>query len=625
MAVNRVSGLSSTFDAESLVTQLMKVERTKLTKVQSSKQMTQWEQDAYRSVTDKLNSFKSSFFDVLKADSNVRSSSLFSRFTTTTTINGTASSKVSVKGSANLQNFNQTIESISNLATKDTYKSDDLNIGAIMSGDLSTAFGGTKPATFKATLSVGSNSKTIEVDMSAVTNANEFATALNSEIASEFGANYNTIASVEGNQIKFRSAGNTVTLLAQSDATSIDSMSWLGVESGASSAAYASKDIATLFSLTSGDLSTMTINGKSLESMGVTTTDTVAKMSEKINAAGVGATFSYETLTDKFSIISSKEGSVNSVAMSTDFMDKLKITGGTHAAGEDAVFSLNGVEVIKSENTFTIDGATITLNAEHAVSDGVINVGFKTDTDAIVTKVKSFVEAYNKMIEDVYGMLNEEKDSDYAPLTDEEKEEMTESQITAWENKAKSGVIRNNTTIESFLTRMRQALSDNVEGAGISLADMGIDTSSNYKEYGKLIVKDEQVLKDSINNNYAKVVKLFSSESDKAYLDGANADERYRENGLGNRLYDILQDAVRTTRNSSGKKGILLEMAGIKGDASNATNTLTLKIKDYNDRITTLLDYLDEKEKSYYAKFSAVETAMAQLESQTNSITSMLG
>ena len=66
------------------------------------------------------------------------------------------------------------------------------------------------------------------------------------------------------------------------------------------------------------------------------------------------------------------------------------------------------------------------------------------------------------------------------------------------------------------------------------------------------------------------------------------------------------KDAVRTTRTVRGKKGTLLELAGTKGDASNATNTLTLKLKDYNDKISTLLDYLDEKEKAYYAKFSAV-------------------
>ncbi len=626
MAVNRVSGLTS-FDSEAMVTQLMEAEKTKLYKVQQNKQYKVWEQEAYRTIVDQMNAIKSEYFNVLKPNSNFRSASLFSQFTTSVTVNGAASTKVSVTGNSDLQSFSQQIEYITQLATKDTYKSETLNLDAILSKDLvsGTNFTDGKPAIFKATMAIGSNSKTIEIDMSnpAIVDLNSFKDALNTEIASEFGASYTNVASVEGNQLKLRSAGSAVSLIEQTGFA--DSMTWLGVSSGVSSQAYLSKSVGTLMSLTDEDLKTMTINGKSLTDMGVLSTDSISKMSSKINAAGVGANFYYDSLSDKFKVISSKEGSANAVTLSTEFTTKLKMSGGTHEAANDAILSINGVQVVKSENTFTIDGATVTLNGEHALADGPIKFNFKVNTADVVTKIKSFIEVYNGLIESVYGKTTEKVYRSYLPLTDEQKEAMTDDQIKLWESKSKSGVLKNHTDLENVMTKMRRALSDAVEGTGMTLAQMGIETSSNYKENGKLIITDETKLKSAIENNYADVVKLFSSESDKAYLEKDGVTERYKENGLGNRIYDIIQDAVRTTRDSNGKKGALVESAGVKNDLSDITSVISKKISEYDDRIATLLDYLTQKEKTYYEMFSKVETALSKLESQSKSIASQLG
>lgn len=626
MAVNRVSGLTN-FDSEAMVKKLMDAEKVKLTKVQQSKQYKVWEQEAYRSIIDQMSSIKSEYFNVLKPSSNFRSASLFAQFTTSVTVNGTASSKITVAGNSDLQNFNQQIDYITQLATKDTFKSETLNLDAILSRDLVTGtnFTDNKPTTFKATMAIGSNSKTIEIDMTnpAITDLNSFKDALNAEIKAEFGASYTSVASVEGNQLKLRSAGSAVSLIEQSGAA--DSMLWLGVSSGVSSQEYLSKSVGTLMGLTDEDLKTMTINGKSLTDMGVLSTDSISKMSSKINSAGVGANFYYDSLSDKFKVISSKEGSANAVSLSGDFTNKLKISGGTHDTAKDAILSINGVQVIKSENTFTIDGATITLNGEHAVADGPINFNFKINTTDVIGKIKSFIEVYNGLIESVYGKTTEKVYRSYAPLTDEQKEAMTDEQIKLWETKSKSGVLKNHTDLENIMTKMRRALSDAVEGTGMTLTQMGIETTSNYKENGKLVITDEVKLKSAIENNYSDVVKLFSSESDKAYLDKDGITERYKENGLGNRIYDIIQDAVRTTRDSNGKKGALVESAGVKNDLSDITSDISKKISDYDDKIATLLEYLNDKETSYYEMFSKVETALSKLEAQSKNIANQLG
>lgn len=622
MAVNRVSGLSN-FDVEAMVTKMMEAEKVKLTKVQQSKQYKVWEQEAYRGIADQLNALKNEYFDVLKPESNFRSPSMFAKFSTTVMVNGTASSKISVKGTADLQNLNQQIDSITQLASKDTYKSQSLNIGAVMSKDLVTDFATDKPAVFKATLTIGSTSKTVEVNMTGVDDLNTFKDALNAEIVSEFGAGYSGVASVEGNQLKLRSAGNNVSLIQQSDA--LDSLPWLGVASGASSTEFQGKTLNELFGLSDADLTTMTINGKSLSEMGVLSTDSIARLSQKVSNSGVGAQLNYDSLNDRFNLTSTREGSANTLTLSTDLMNKLKLTGGTHEVAKDAILRINGVDIVKSENTFTIDGASITLNDTHNAIDGPIKFNFKVDTDKIVEKIKSFIDVYNGLISSTYGKVNEKVYRDFKPLTDEQREAMSEDQIKQWESKSKSGVLRNHADIENIAAKMRRALSDVVEGSGITLAQLGIETSANYKENGKLIIKDEAKLRSGIENNYAGVVKLFSSESDKKYLDANNATERYRENGLGNRLYDIIQDAVRTTRDDNGRKGTLVETAGIPNDISNYTSTLSKKITEYDDRIATLLDYLADKETGYYAMFSRVETAIARLEAQSQQLASQLG
>lgn len=622
MAVNRVTGLTN-FDVEGLVTKLMDAEKVKLTKVQQSRQYKVWEQEAYRDITKQLTAFRGEYFDTLKTESNFRSPSMFAKFTTAVSVSGTASTKVSVKGTSDLQNFEQQIDSITQLATKDSYKSEVLDLNAIMSKDLVTDFTTGKPTTFKASLTIGSTTKSLEIDMSTISDINTFKNALNTEISTEFGASYTNIASVDGNQLKLRSAGNTVSMIQSTGFE--DSMTWLGVTSGTNSLSYQNKSLNDLFGITDADLTTMSINGKTLTSLGVVQGDSIGKLASKINGASIGANFSYDSLSDQFKVVSNKEGIANSVTLSADFMNKLKLTSGTHATAQDAVLSINGVSVIKSENTFTIDGASFTLNATHNLTDGPINIKFTVDTEKVVEKIKSFIEVYNGLITSVNSKMTEKKYRDYTPLTEEQKKEMTEDQVKQWETKSKSGVLRNHSDLENILTRMRQALSDAVEGTGMNLAQMGIDTSSNYKDNGKLMIIDEAKLKNAIQNNYNDVVKLFSSESDKAYLDGNSVSERYKENGLGNRLYDIIQDATRSTRDKDGKKGTLLEMAGIDNDISNVTSVISKKITDYDDRIATLIEWLADKENQYYSKFSSVETALAKMEQQSAYLASQLG
>lgn len=620
MAVNRLTGFSG-FDVESNVKKLMDAERVKLTRLQQSKQYKVWEQEAYRSVIDKFNSFKSEYFDILKGDKNFRSATSFAKFTSTAMVNGTASTDVTISGGAGLTNFNQTIEYVNQLATKDTYKSETMDFAVVQSGTLDFV---TKPASLKMSMTIGSSTKSIEVALGSVTNQAEFGAALQAEITAQFGAAYSNVVDATGANVKLSSPGNTITLLAQTGDTSLKD--WFGVDSGASSAAYASKAIndSSMLGVTAADLSAMTINGKSLTDMGILETDTLTSMMNKINSSGVGVQVTYDSLKDKLQVNATQEGSPNNLSLSATFIDKMKLdatkVGATavHTAGQNAVLSLNGVEITKESNSFAIDGLQIKLNAEHSAAAGTIAISVKTDTTKIVDQIKGFIETYNGLIKSVGDQVSEKVYRSFKPLTSDQKEAMTEAEIKAWEDKSKSGVLRARNEINSVLDNMRLALMEKVEGVGLTLPEIGIDTTSSYADRGKLVIKDEEKLKNAIENNYTDVVNLFSASSDKAYLDKNNVAERYRENGLANRLYDIIQDSTRTTPDDNGNKGIFLTYAGQKNTSTQAQNTLSKAIDEYDAKIDKLNSYLSERENYYYRMFAQVESALAKMSSQSS-------
>lgn len=612
MAVNRLTGFSG-FDVDSTVEKMMEAEKTRLTKVKQSRQYKVWEQEAYRDVIDQFNAFKSEYFDVLKSDKNFTSATSFAKFSTSATINGTSTSKVSIKGGATLKDFNQTIDYVTQLATKDKYSSSTLNVASINTGTLDF---GAKPATFKATMVLGGVSKTLEIDMTSINDKDAFGAALKAEVSSEFGSDYANMVDYSGSNITIRSSSNTVTLLSQTGSEA--SMTWLGVASGTSTSSYSSKSVNSLLGLTTADLSTMTINGKSLADMGVLETSTMSQMITKINDSGVGVTASYDSLNDKFVLSASAEGTINKLTLSNDLKTKLKLDTGTYTEAKNAILSMNGTEIVKSSNTFSVDGLQVTLNGTHSASDGKINLNVKVDSDALISQIKEFVNTYNGLIKSVGDKLTEEYYRDFKPLSDDEKEAMSDTEVELWEKKSKSGILRGRTEIDNVLLQMRQALMDKVEGTGLTLSQIGINTTSNYSDRGKLVIEDETKLKNAIENNYSDVVKLFTSESDKKYLDSANASERYKESGLSNRLLDIVNNAVRTTMDENGNRGIFVQYAGVENTATSTQNTLSKRIAEYDTRIDTLLDYLEDKETYYYNMFTQMETAISKLNAQSS-------
>lgn len=283
-----------------------------------------------------------------------------------------------------------------------------------------------------------------------------------------------------------------------------------------------------------------------------------------------------------------------------------------------------GIQVTtQTSNNFTIDNVNYNLSGTGEIS---VNVG--QDTDKVYDKIKSFIDKYNSVVDEIETKLDEKKDNDYNPLTDSQKESMSDSQITAWETKAKTGVLRNDDDLRSMLNNLRSAFTTAVSNAGLSIGtygdnSIGIDTSSDYDKPGHIEITDESKLKEAITSRGDQIVKLFtnvSSSSDKTTA--------YSENGIFTRIKNILQDNVGFT-NTTLNSAILTAYANKQDDYSiygaSGNNTLPDQLYEKQLQIKQMTDAMSDKQEKYYQQFSALETAMESLNSQQSMLSSMLG
>ncbi len=370
---------------------------------------------------------------------------------------------------------------------------------------------------------------------------------------------------------------------------------------------------------------TFAINGQTIDVGKTYANATLSDVMNAINNSNAGVKMSYDSLTDKFSLESKTQGATSTIALTDSSSGLLKSMGvldGTYTQGTDAEFTLDGVSGMKrSSNEFTIDGVTYSLKG---LSADAVNINVEGDIDAVINNIKGFVSKYNELLDTINGKLSEKKDRSYTPLVDEEKDAMSDDEVKKWEDKAKSGILSNDSILSNVVNNMRRALYDKVEGVDLSLYDIGISTGL-YQDRGKLII-DETKLKDALNNNYNKVVKLFTNESQYSYSQSLDDSEkratRYSESGLAQRLFDIMQDNIRTTRNSNGQKGILLEKAGYIGDGSEYTNLIAKEIDTKDSLIDTLVNKMMDKEEWYYSRFSIMESALSDMQSQSSWLSS---
>lgn len=357
-------------------------------------------------------------------------------------------------------------------------------------------------------------------------------------------------------------------------------------------------------------------------------TDTLSTVMRTVTSSDIGVSMAYDEVTDTVKF-SSKTTGANTAP---EIVSKDKTSLGINydvQKGTDAKIVFNGKTVIQSTNDMLINGMSIKLLRDPTEEETkeIQTATLSLDSAKIIENIKNMVEQYNEMITLINTKLNEKHDRDYEPLTDEEKESLSDDDIERWEKKAKTGLLRRDSLLEGFTNELRVAFYSSIDGVEGGIYDVGITTSKDTDLYGVLTV-DEEKLKKAVENDPDKVMEIFAKNSDISYsrdLSASESNQRYKECGVMQRVHDIIEKYISTSRDKNNNKGLLLQKAGITNDTTDTQNSLSDEIKKYKDKIEDLQDLYYDKEDRLYKKYAALETAMSKLNNQTNSLTSMLG
>ena len=267
----------------------------------------------------------------------------------------------------------------------------------------------------------------------------------------------------------------------------------------------------------------------------------------------------------------------------------------------DSKIILNGAELTSSSAVVSANGLDITLTGL-TKTDEPITFSVTNDTESVYNSIKSFLKEYNSVMKEMNTLYNADSAKGYEPLTSEEKEAMSDDDVKLWEDKIKNSLLRSDSTLSSIMSSMRSAMMSTVEydGKTYSLSSFGIMTSTDYTEGGLLHIYGDA--DDSV----------YSAKDDKL-----------------KKALDEDPDAVIATL--TGVFGKLRETMSQKMSATKYSSSLTFyndikmksDVKSYEDEIEDWEDRLAEMEDSYYSKFTAMETALAKLQSQQSSMSSL--
>ena len=380
------------------------------------------------------------------------------------------------------------------------------------------------------------------------------------------------------------------------------------------------------------DLYGLTINGVTMK---FTKDTSLSSVMEAINSnTEAGVDVSYSKLTNEFVFTAKETGSAGKIEMGDDLAKQLFGDSSGYTQGTDAVFTatINGKTqtFTRSTNNVDLDGLKVTLEGTFDavyvkddqgqntdVVDKTQGVSFstKTNTDTIVDAIKQFVEDYNALVTEVKKAysdmpLQQSNGSRYEPLTSEQEADMTESELKAYEEKAKTGILFMDSDLSSLYNSLRSAVTPGGND-GAYLRSIGINTS--YSEGLTTISLDEAALREALETDPDGVRDAFA----KSQKNGAATD------GLMASIQSVTEKYAATT---GATKGILIEKAGSQYAPSTAlSNTMLDKMSDIDEQIEKWQDKMTNQVDYYTNKFTQLELLINQMNSQSSALAGLTG
>ena len=480
-------------------------------------------------------------------------------------------------------------------------------------------------------VSYGGQTKNIELigDKEEIKEFSDFKTSLQTKLNKAFGSGKVTVGKGKDSKgsLTFTATDNKQTLQISADSKELQNA--LGITS------TQSNKISTGSSLwenrgklglekykTKEDLNNalenFTVNGTKIE--GITADTTVSELLTAINNnKDAGVTATYLGRENKFVLSSNEKGEGREISLGAEDDAANLIFGGVSQDGTDGEMSIlyNGVKttITSSSNTFSIDGldirATNTFNTGSATAEGGVSFTASADTEKVTETVKKFIEAYNAMIDEVRTQATTKPDSNYKPLTDDQKNEMNETSIKNWEDKAKEGILYNSSALKD-LDNATQGIFSSMMINGVSYDDLekiGISFSDDYTAGGK-IVFDEEKFKTAMDSDPEKVSDLFTGT-----------------HGIVNTIDSTLSTyATRYASKNGNSYGVLIEEAGSEKLSLTLTNNSIYKeLKDMQETITNLQSQLSTEQDRYISQFTQMERLINQMNSQSSYLSQLGG
>lgn len=317
---------------------------------------------------------------------------------------------------------------------------------------------------------------------------------------------------------------------------------------------------------------------------------------------GMGDT-ELKALADKYAdqIMSAKE------IVDSNFANIPVSSGATRVDAEDAKITLNDAEFTSSSNVFNINGLTIKATGTTAAGES-LTISTDTDTQGLYDKIKDFLTEYNSIINELTSLYNADSAKGYEPLTDDEKSEMSDSEVEKWETKIKDAILRNDSTVGGVMNSMTTAMmsSYTVNGKSYSLASFGIHTlgylnAAKNEQYAYHIDGDED--DSNTSGNKDKLLDMITNNPE-------DIEEFMKQ--LASGLYTALDNKMKSTNLSSAYT--------IYNDKQ-----MTKDYSSYTTQIKAWETKIEDLENRYYKQFSNMEKQLAKMQSSTSSLSSLFG
>ena len=482
-------------------------------------------------------------------------------------------------------------------------------------------------------VSYGGQTKNIELigDKEEIKDFKAFKDSLQNKLDKAFGSGKVTVGEGQNGSLTFTATDNKQTLQISADSKELQNA--LGITSTQSNKISTGSSLwENRVKLGLGKYNTkeelndalknFTVNGAKIDN--ITADTTVDGLLTAINNnKDAGVTAIYLGSENKFVLSSNEKGKGREISLGADPKDTTDaanlIFGGVSQDGTDGEMSIlyNGVQttITSSSNTFSIDGldirATNTFNTGSATAEGGVSFTASADTEKVTETVKKFIEAYNAMIDEVRTQATTKPDSNYKPLTDDQKNEMNETSIKNWEDKAKEGILYNSSALKD-LDNATQGIFSSMMINGVSYDDLekiGISFSDDYTAGGK-IVFDEEKFKTAMDSDPEKVSDLFTGT-----------------HGIVNTIDSTLSTyATRYASRNGNSYGVLIEEAGSEKLSLTLTNNSIYKeLKDMQETITNLQSQLSTEQDRYISQFTQMERLINQMNSQSSYLSQLGG